>query len=142
MNDSTVSATSIKKVLAQQAYILFYSKDLPSSLSSVGTKGEEASVISNDKTSVQSPVTTHEILKSSANREQPQTQVHDSMIRRSDDDAALTPKELKHIQIFGTDRPCRLKRLWAWHLKPFKFLGNVKRKFMSWKIPRSLPKLR
>merc|ERR1711871_1607211 len=54
----------------------------------------------------------------------------------------LTPEQLKQIQIFGTDKPCRLKRLWAWTRGPMRFLGNINRKFKSWRSPRDLPTLR
>merc|ERR1711871_1696778 len=54
----------------------------------------------------------------------------------------LTPEQLKQIQIFGTDKPCRLNRLWAWTRGPMRFLGNLNRKVKSWRYPRGLPMLR
>lgn len=39
-------------------------------------------------------------------------------------------------------KPCRLKQLRSWSLRPLVFLGNIQRRFGSWRIPRNLQKIR
>jgi ubiquitin C-terminal hydrolase len=118
MNDSSVHVTSVNKVLSQQAYILFYGE---SEVESTDTKAQ---------------VATATAVLSSVLKDVAPTIKTSLTTAKTDMDRPFVSAEMdtSDEETEADEMPfCRLPQMISWNLKPFKFLGNVNKKFGRWK---------